>query len=223
MSQAAGNELDALLARISDLTNKVDEAPQQPEASVAEALEDLETKIEESDAPAEVTLPVAAEPIDDDSGFSPQEPDSFEEAGLSKSSVEDLILKFLFSRGEATGQQIADQIRLPFKLVNELVPRLKNDQFTQYRGTTAMNDYVSRLTDLGRERARRLVDQCSYFGAAPVPLKEYCESVGLQSLQHQNPTEQDVKKAFDDLLINPNMFLRLVLKKNSWIYLPGFP
>ncbi len=227
MSQTAGHELEALLARISDLTDKVDEASHPRKTSVAaatEALDNLESKIEEVDA-VEVSPPEAAQPVDDDSGFTPEEPTSFEEAGLSRSSVEDLILKFLFSCGEASGQQIADQIRLPFTLVDQLVPGLKNDQLIHYRGTTAMNDHVSQLTDLGRERARRLVAQCTYFGAAPVPLDEYYESIGLQSLQHQNPTEQDVKKAFDDLLINPNMFLRLGAAVNSGrgMFLYGFP
>ena len=227
MSQAAGHELDALLARISDLTSNVDEAPPQPEAAVAaaaETLEDLEMKIEEADPP-EVRPAVADESDDDDNEFCPKEPTSFEEAGLSKSFVEDLMLKYLFSCGEASGQEIADQIRLPFTLVNQLVPRLKNDQLTQYRGTTSMNDYVSQLTDLGRERARRLVAQCTYFGAAPVPLEEYYESIGLQSLQHQNPSEADLNKAFEDLLINPNMLVRLGAAVNSGrgMFLYGFP
>ena len=34
-----------------------------------------------------------------------------------------------------------------------------------------MNDYVFQLTDLGRERARRHTEHCTYFGAAPVLFK----------------------------------------------------
>ena len=40
-----------------------------------------------------------------------------------------------------------------------------------------MNDFQYQLTDLGRERARRYCDHCTYFGAAPVSLKDYVASV----------------------------------------------
>ena len=45
-----------------------------------------------------------------------------------------------------------------------------------------MGDYVYQLTDMGRERAKRLTDDCAYFGAAPVDLDDYIEAVKSQSL-----------------------------------------
>jgi hypothetical protein len=33
-----------------------------------------------------------------------------------------------------------------------------------------MNDFQYQLTDLGRERARRYSEHCTYFGSAPVTL-----------------------------------------------------
>ena len=44
-----------------------------------------------------------------------------------------------------------------------------------------MNDYQYQLTDLGRERARRYSQHCTYFGAAPVSLADYVASVKAQS------------------------------------------
>ena len=98
-------------------------------------------------------------------------------------------------------------------------------QLIHYRGTAALNDYVCQLTDFGRERARRLVNQCTYFGATPVPFDNYCAAVNAQSLQHQHPTEEDLKEAFSDLLINPQMFTRLGAAVNSGrgMFLFGFP
>ena len=45
-----------------------------------------------------------------------------------------------------------------------------------------MNDFLYQLTDLGRERAKRYWSHCTYFGAAPVSLEDYVESVKAQSL-----------------------------------------
>ena len=60
-------------------------------------------------------------------GFLPIEPESFQEAGLSESEVELLILKFLLARGDAAGRDIADQIKLPFVLIDQLLRTMKND------------------------------------------------------------------------------------------------
>src|SRR5688500_5028903 len=43
-------------------------------------------------------------------GFFPQEPSTFREARLTESEVEELTLKFLLSRGDASGRDIADQV-----------------------------------------------------------------------------------------------------------------
>ena len=47
---------------------------------------------------------------------------------------------------------------------------MKADQLVVYRASAPMNDYLYQLTEPGRERARRFVEHCTYFGAAPVTL-----------------------------------------------------
>ena len=97
--------------------------------------------------------------------FLPIEPESFAAAGLTETMVESLILKFLLARGDGTGREVADQIKLPFILVDQLLRQMKNDQLVVHKGSTAMNDFQYHLGDLGRERARRHSEQCTYFGA----------------------------------------------------------
>lgn len=157
--------------------------------------------------------------------FRPLEPKSLPEAGLTETNVEELVMKYLLARGEDTGQRIADQTKLPFAIISDVLSQLKHDQLICYRGTTAMNDYICQLSDTGRERARRYALQCTYHGSAPVPLEDYCQSVAAQSLQHQRPTEADLRRAFADLLINPTMLLRLGAALNSGrgMFLHGFP
>jgi predicted ATPase with chaperone activity len=147
--------------------------------------------------------------------FLPVEPTSLRDAGLSDSEIESLCLKLLMSRGDLAGRDIAEHIRLPFALVEKILRQMKQDQLVVYRGSAAMNDYMYQLTDLGRERARRQSQHCTYFGAAPVPLTAYVESVRRQSLEGQCPTEDDLHRAFEDLLINPHMLARLGPAINS--------
>lgn len=178
--------------------------------------------------PAQPPPSVAAPAIDPVTGllaeFIPQEPESIRGAGLTDSEVEALILKYLLARGDATGRDIADQVKLPFILLGDLLRTLKQDQLLVYKGSAPMNDYVCQLTDLGRERARRYTEYCTYFGAAPVALSEYIEAVKIQSLTTQHPSEEDLKLAFSDLLINPTMLGRLgpAINSGRGMFLYGF-
>ncbi len=145
----------------------------------------------------------------------PPEPNSFAAANLTTSEVEALILKLLLARGDVSGRQVADQLCLPFGLLEELLRQLKSEQIVVHRGAAAMNDYQYQLTDVGRERARRLTAHCTYFGAAPVCLKDYVASVAAQSLSTQHPTVAQLHGAFEDLLINKSMLRRLGPAINS--------
>jgi len=147
--------------------------------------------------------------------FAPVEPDSFRDAGLTDSEVEALAMKFLLARGDATGRELADQIKLPFVLINELLRGLKNNQLVVHRGSAPMNDFQYQLSDLGRERGRRYSQHCTYFGSAPVSLKDYIASVKAQSLAGQHPTADDLQRAFEGLLLGKSILDRLGPAINS--------
>jgi hypothetical protein len=147
--------------------------------------------------------------------FLPREPESFREAGLNDNLVESLALKFLMSHGDATGREVADQLKLPFLLIDELLRGLKNDRLIGHRGGAAMNDFVYQLSDVGRERAKRYWNHCTYFGSAPVSLDEYVASVKAQSLTGQQTTVKHLRHAFDDLSINDRLLDRLGPAVNS--------
>jgi hypothetical protein len=162
---------------------------------------------------------------DQEGDFTPIEPVSFVDAGLTDSEVEALIVKFLLGRGEATGRATASQIKMPYLLTESLLMSMKQDRLVAHRGSAPMNDYVYELTDVGRERARKHTSHCTYFGAAPVPLAQYVESVAAQSLTTQHPTIDDLKRAFGDLLISPTMLSRLgpAINSGRGLFLFGAP
>lgn len=195
-------KLSELLSRIQQLTfpeNRKNNSPNQPSSATA--------------PPAAIEKKAAASvPLD---AFVPREPTSIREAGLTDTEVESLILKYLLARGDITGREIAEQIRIPFFLLDQLMRQLKSDQLLIYRGAAPMNDYVYQLTDLGRERGRRYLDHCTYFGAAPVALADYIAAVEAQSLTRQHPTEADLQDAFNDIIVNQKMLTRLGPAINS--------
>jgi len=147
--------------------------------------------------------------------FVPIEPRSFRAASLTDSEVESLVLKYLLARGDASGREIADQVKLPFVLVDEFLRDLKDSQLVVHRGSAPMNDFQYQLSDLGRERGRRYSQHCTYFGSAPVSLNDYIEGVKAQSLAGQHPTADDLHRAFHGLLLGGPILDRLGPAINS--------
>ena len=157
--------------------------------------------------------------------FHPAEPTSLAAAGLSEVLTEELLLKSLLGRGDASGRQLADQAQLPFALVEPILRRLKQEQLVHYRDAAEMNDYRYQLTEAGRQSALRYHHACSYADAAPVPLADYVAAVQAQSLTHQHPTEGDLRRAFSDLLVSPRMLRRLgpAINSGRGLFLFGSP
>jgi len=147
--------------------------------------------------------------------FVPKSPESLEEAGLSEDDVERLILKYLLARGLASGRQISQQIRIPFALIDPLLKRWKYEQVLDLRDSAEMGDYFYSITELGREKARRFSEECYYFGSAPVQLKDYLKAMAKQSIAKQMVHEEDLRRAFSDLLIAPEMLDKLGPAINS--------
>jgi len=158
-------------------------------------------------------------------GFIPREPKSLEETGLTRSEVEALALKLLLNRGGATGMEIAEQVKLPFRIIGNLLRRFKDEQLVVYKAAAPMNDYLHELTDQGFERARRYSAQCTYFGAAPVPLAHYRAAVEAQSVTKQSPRLDDLRRAFADLVLSREMLSQLGQAINSGLglFLYGAP
>jgi hypothetical protein len=151
----------------------------------------------------------------DSSQFRPEAPESLPETGLTFEEVERLILKYLLSKGSAKGRDVSGQIRLPFQIVDPILKTLKQEQMVAFRGAAEMGDYEFGITDYGRERAGRYNDECTYFGSAPVTLQDYLEAMAAQSIAKQQASEEDLKAAFSDLIISPDMFARLGPAINS--------
>lgn len=160
-----------------------------------------------------------------DEPWRPGEPDDMKSAGVNETLLEAIVYRYLQNIGECEGRKIADQVKLPFRMIEPLMTRLKMEQNVAYKNSTATNDYVYILTETGRAIARNHVNDCTYYGACPVPLREYIASVKCQTIEGQYPKKQDLLQAFKDLLINPNMLKKLgpAVASGRGMFLFGFP
>jgi predicted ATPase with chaperone activity len=157
--------------------------------------------------------------------FHPRAVSTFEEAGLEQGLVESLVLKFLMNAGTASGRRISAELGLPFGPFPEFLRQLKNQQIVNYTSTAAASDFVYSLTDHGRSRARTYLDECTYVGSAPVPFEDYLDSVSAQTIATEHPREDDLRRAFADLLISEGTFAMLgpAINSGRGLFLYGPP
>ncbi len=157
--------------------------------------------------------------------FVPKPPASFREAGLSDALVEPLVLKYLLSIGSANGGAIAKELCLANGPVIELLSSLKAQQIIGLVGAASAGDFTYQLTDTGRERARRYLQENMYVGAAPVPIEHYIDGITAQSITAVQPHLDHLREAFSDLLISEEMFATLgpAINSGRGMFLYGYP
>jgi hypothetical protein len=157
--------------------------------------------------------------------FRPKRPADLISAGVSVSQVEGLIHKYLLGSGTSSGRSIAAELDLPFALLVDELQRLQRQKLVLYTNVAELGDYDYQLTEAGRSRAREYWDECSYVGSAPVAYDDYVASVAAQTITAERPHEQDLRRAFADLLISDQMFRLLgpAINSGRGMFLYGAP
>jgi hypothetical protein len=147
----------------------------------------------------------------------PVPPDSLEETGLIPESIDDLLLKMLYSQGTKTGRELAESLALPFDGLDARMLMMQERRLLQVVGTVGPNrgSYRFNLTEAGQERARAAMSACQYVGPAPVPLAEYEQWVRRQGLGNLHLTRSVVENGMGELVLPKALFDTLGPAVNS--------
>jgi hypothetical protein len=143
--------------------------------------------------------------------FVPPVPDSLEESGLSSSTVEQLLFKTLYFRGEMIGRDLARALGLSFSLFEELLENGKRSQLVQMKRSVGMGNvsgYFS-LTEAGRGRAREFLEVNQYVGPAPVPLEQYECLIRLQRRKAGWLTPGSLNRAYGHMVMSPDIIAQI--------------
>ena len=157
--------------------------------------------------------------------FIPPSPNSLQDAGLHPNDLYPLALKFLFLHGQRSGVRVADQMKLPFHIVEPVLQGLKQDLLIAHKSSAGLSDYVYEITPIGVEQAKMHLARTSYCGSAPVCIDDYRQAVNVQSVKRLKPTFEDVKEALSDLTLNDLMLCQLgqAINSGSGMFLFGAP
>ena len=133
----------------------------------------------------------------------PREPESIEQTGLPETTIEHLILKILYFRGELYGQDLSNAIGLKFSVIQEVVESLKLTHQIIVKRSMGMGSVGSllALTEAGRSRAREHLEANQYAGVAPVPVEQYAEVVHRQKHHEGWLTKEALRQALKGMVI----------------------
>ncbi|HYP05505.1 MAG TPA: hypothetical protein VER03_04650 [Bryobacteraceae bacterium] len=143
--------------------------------------------------------------------FVPPVPETLEETGLSGSTIEQLLFKTLYFRGELIGRDLARAVGLSFSLIEDLLEQAKRVQLVQMKRSVGMGNvsgYFS-LTEAGRGRAREFLEVNQYVGPAPVPMHQYEWMVRRQRRQEGWLTPDGLARAYRRMVTSPDILAQI--------------
>ncbi|MDP3236198.1 MAG: ATPase [Myxococcales bacterium] len=142
--------------------------------------------------------------------FFPPQPRSMLETGLSATMVEELVLKALFFAGELRGSDIANRIKLPQLIIDEVIESLRKAKYIDLKGGGGMgvgkSGMIYTLTTFATDLIRQILDRNRYNGPAPVRLEDWFEAVNVQTVRGMRVNRTKMEQHFGELVVKDYIF-----------------
>jgi len=143
-----------------------------------------------------------------------QAPETVADVGVPRAVLADLALKNLAVAGSSSLRELAKQMRLTFRVVDELFRRLRANQLCEVTGMIGNVAEVA-ITSRGRSQAMELLSLNQYTGVAPVSLQSYVQQVRRQSVRNLEIHFPEVQRAFAHLVLDARTLAKLGTALNS--------
>ncbi len=152
----------------------------------------------------------------------PPMPESFEELGLPKNLLAQLILKHCFYHDAITAREMSKELKVHTQLVEALFEYLKGQKYFQVkardelttRNHLAMEMRYS-LTASGKIYAEQCLETNRYVGPAPVPLEDYWDWVEAQTIHQVKVEKSRLDEVFTDYVVPGSLINKIGPAINS--------
>jgi predicted ATPase with chaperone activity len=166
----------------------------------------------------ESLLPTEADP------FAPVFPQRLEDLDVSPSFLADLALKTVSVEPDCTTSSIAAKMHLGLIITDALLSRLHADKLIERKGVAVgLHNHHYAMLDRGWAEVKRLMEQSSYIGPAPVSLKSYTDALLAQVESRPPATRSALEHAMNDLVLSDaaKETLGLVASSGRSLFLSG--
>ncbi len=150
--------------------------------------------------------------------WSPPPIRTLRDVGLNIGILSDLAIKTLYFGGYLSGNDVADQMHLPFTGVVEIVlETLKREKFVEVRGGGGLGSgaYEYVLTARGLEKAHEALARTQYAGPCPVTLEQYVAAMNAQARARLTVHRDTLEKALRGMTLSEEMYGRIGPAVNS--------
>jgi hypothetical protein len=159
--------------------------------------------------------------------FTPALPGTWEDTGLNRSILLEMILRTIYAKSRATGNEIADDLRLFYGVIAPLLTELRGAEYVDIAGQRGVGDtnYEYILTSRGTQAVSEALQKTQYTGPCPVPLDNYIEAMRFQTIKNVVVTRRSIRQAFSDLIISEPVLNEVgpAVNSASSIFLFGYP
>jgi predicted ATPase with chaperone activity len=161
----------------------------------------------------------------DPTSFFPTALDSRHDLKSVEEMATHLAVKLAAVTANFTTQWMADRLKLPHRIVDEILWELRDEKLLEVLGQVGPLTYRYRITQAGLDFSSRLMDLCGYLGPTPVSLDDYQISVDKQRSVRQSVTPEDVAKATAQLTIPAEIreIAALAISSNRSLFIFGPP
>ncbi len=155
----------------------------------------------------------------------PRMPETISETGLDFGFLSDLALKIVYSDTNCTSERVADKIKLPLGIAEDLLRHLYREKLIEIKGRINLQSNSYSILDRGLQRVHRLLDISSYIGPAPVSIEDYTDMVRKQEQARPPTTPILIDSAMKHLVLPESTIklLGLVVDSRRSLFLSGPP
>jgi hypothetical protein len=142
----------------------------------------------------------------------PAAPNGVSATGIPPRDLLSLLLKLMSVEGCETVLDLANRIKLPRLVVQQLLDEAAQQKLIQAMGSSSSLGLSIRyaLSEMGRDAAKEALDQNLYVGPAPVSLSAYTEQIAIQRMANELLEADTLRRGFEGLVV-PENYLRKLL------------
>lgn len=134
--------------------------------------------------------------------IAPKAPHKIPAAGLQDHALTDLVVRLAYTVPRFTTETVCKQLHLSSALTGEVLEKLCFDGLVEQLWQTTQASAHYKISDQGKEHAKRLNDMCGYVGPAPVSQEAYAAMLRYQFNNTPQVKPKDVESALTSMVLS---------------------
>jgi MoxR-like ATPase len=131
----------------------------------------------------------------------PRAPQKIASAGLRDGELTDLVVRLAYTVPRFTTDWVFKQLHLSPALADEVLAKLCFDGLIEQLWQTSQASSHYKISEQGKEHARRLMEMCGYIGPAPVSLEAYAAMLRWQFSTTPPAPPENVTAALSSMVL----------------------